>query len=78
MAKQRYDVFVDARGLLCPMPLVKTRQALMVIERGATVCILATDPASVADFINFCDATGHRLLSNEQKDDIYIFVVEKA
>jgi tRNA 2-thiouridine synthesizing protein A len=50
----------------------------MVIERGATVCILATDPASVADFINFCDATGHRLLSNEQKDDIYIFVVEKA
>jgi tRNA 2-thiouridine synthesizing protein A len=78
MAKQRYDVFLDARGLLCPMPLIKTRQALMVIERGATICVLATDPASVDDFTNFCDATGHQLLSNERKDGLYLSVIEKA
>jgi tRNA 2-thiouridine synthesizing protein A len=78
MAKQRYDVFLDARGLLCPMPLIKTRQALTVIERGATICVLATDPASVDDFTNFCDATGHQLLSNERKDGLYLFVIEKA
>jgi tRNA 2-thiouridine synthesizing protein A len=78
MAKQRYDVFLDARGLLCPMPLIKTRQALMVIARGATICVLATDPASVDDFTNFCDATGHQLRSNEQKDGVYLFVIEKA
>jgi tRNA 2-thiouridine synthesizing protein A len=78
MAKQRYDVFLDARGLLCPMPLIKTRQALMVIERGATICVLATDPASVDDFTNFCDATGHQLLSNERKDGLYLFLIEKA
>lgn len=77
-ARQRYDVFLDARGLACPMPLIKTRQALMVVERGATVCVLATDPGSVADFANFCDATGHRLLSSERRDNVYLFVVEKA
>jgi tRNA 2-thiouridine synthesizing protein A len=78
MAKQRYDVFLDARGLLCPMPLIKTRQALMVVERGATICVLATDPASEADFTDFCDATGHRLLSSEQNDGLYTYVIEKA
>jgi tRNA 2-thiouridine synthesizing protein A len=78
MAKQRYHVFLDARGLSCPMPLIKTRQALMVVERGATICVLATDPASVDDFDNFCAATGHRLVSNEQKDDLYVFVIEKT
>ena len=72
MAKQRYDVFLDARDLRCPMPLIKTRQALMVIGRGAT------DPASVDDFTSFCDATGHRLRSSEQKDGLYVFVIEKA
>jgi tRNA 2-thiouridine synthesizing protein A len=78
MAKQRYDVFLDARGLLCPMPLIKTRQALMVVGRGATICVLATDPDSVADFTNFCDATGHRLLASEHEDDVYLFIIEKA
>jgi tRNA 2-thiouridine synthesizing protein A len=78
MAKQRYDVFLDARGLVCPMPLIKTRQALMVVARGATICVLATDPDSVADFMNFCDATGHKLLSSEQEDDLFVYVIEKA
>jgi tRNA 2-thiouridine synthesizing protein A len=77
-AKKRYDVFLDARGLVCPMPLLKARQALMVVGRGATIGVLATDPDSVADFTHFCDATGHRLVSCEQKDDIYLFVLEKA
>jgi tRNA 2-thiouridine synthesizing protein A len=78
MAKHRYDVFLDARDLLCPMPLIKMRQALMVVGRGATICVLATDPASVADFTSFCDATGHRLLSRQQEDGLYVFVIEKA
>jgi tRNA 2-thiouridine synthesizing protein A len=78
MAKQRYDVFLDARGLVCPMPLIKTRQALLVVGSGATICVLATDPDSVADFTNFCDATGHKLLSSKQKDDLFVYVIEKA
>ena len=73
-----YDVFLDCRGMVCPMPLVKTRQALMVVEPGATVCVVATDPASTADFESFCAATGHKLLRSEQDERIYLYVIEKA
>ena len=76
--KKRYDVFLDARGLVCPMPLIKARQALMVVGRGATICVLATDPDTVADFTSFCEATGHRLVVSERKDEIYVYVIEKA
>ena len=73
-----YDVFLDCRGMVCPMPLVKARQALMVVDAGATVCVLATDPASVADFESFCEATGHKLLRSEHAAPIYLYVIEKA
>jgi tRNA 2-thiouridine synthesizing protein A len=73
-----YDVFLDCRGLVCPMPLVRTRQTLMVIEPGATVCVLATDPASKADFENFCEATGHALLRSERSGAIFVYLIEKA
>ena len=64
--------------IVCPMPLIKTRQALMVVGRGATICVLATDPDTTADFANFCDATGHKLLSSEERDGLFVFVIEKA
>ena len=75
---QAYDVFLDARGLVCPMPLIKTRQALMVVEPGATICVLATDPDTVADFTSFCEATGHKLVSCERRDEVYVHVIEKV
>jgi tRNA 2-thiouridine synthesizing protein A len=78
MAERRFDAFLDARGLACPMPLVKTRQALMVVEPGATICVLATDPASLADFESFCEATGHRLLSSDRSEQVFVYVIEKA
>ena len=75
---RHYDVLLDARGLACPMPLVKARQALMVVDPGATVCVLSTDPASEADFERFCEASGHALLSVEQREDVWLLVVRKA
>jgi len=68
----------DARGLNCPMPLVKARQAMMVVDVGASICVLATDPEAKSDFERFCETTGHRLLSFEQRDDVLVFVLEKA
>jgi len=76
--EEHYDVFLDMRGQVCPIPLVKTRQALMVVEPGATVCVLATDPASKQDFETFCDMTGHLLLRSEEQDGVFLYVVEKA
>jgi tRNA 2-thiouridine synthesizing protein A len=77
MSERRYDALIDARGLSCPMPLVKARQALMVLDPGATVCVLATDPASRRDFTDFADATGHRLIEIREEQGVLWLVVEK-
>lgn len=77
MDERRYDALVDARGLTCPLPLVKARQALMVLERGQTVCVLATDPAAPRDFEDFSEATGHGLLENRDDGAVFVIVVEK-
>lgn len=78
MTEQKYDVFIDARGLACPMPLIKTRQAIMVVDEGATICVLATDPTSKRDFEMFAEATGHKLLRQEQEGDVFLYVIEKV
>lgn len=78
MTDEKYDVFIDARGLACPMPLIKTRQAIMVVEPGATICVLATDPTSKRDFEMFADATGHKLLRQDKEGEVFLYVVEKV
>ena len=78
MQERRYDALIDARGLSCPMPLVKARQALMVLESGATVCVLATDPASRRDFADFAETTGHELLDMREEQGVLWLVLRKA
>ena len=78
MTDAKYDVFIDARGLACPMPLIKTRQAMMVVEPGATICVLATDPTSERDFEMFTEATGPKLLRQEKEGDVFLYVLEKV
>lgn len=77
MERQRYDALIDARGLSCPMPLLKARQALMVLGSGATVCVLATDPAAPRDFEDFTEATGHALLESREERGLFVIVVAK-
>lgn len=77
MEERRYDALVDARGLSCPLPLVKARQALMVLAGGATVCVLATDPAAPRDFEDFAEATGHSLLDSRSENGVFVIVLEK-
>lgn len=77
MDERRYDALIDARGLTCPMPLVKARQALMVLPSRATVCVLATDPAAPRDFEDFSEATGHALLDSREEQGLFVIVVEK-
>lgn len=77
MTQERYDALVDARGLSCPLPLVKARQALMLLPAGATVCVLATDPAAPRDFEEFAEATGHGLGEPVETDGVYRLVLTK-
>ena len=77
-AEDRYDAVVDARGLSCPLPLVKARQALMVLDPGARVCVLATDPAAPRDFDEFCEAGGHELVASREQDGVFVVVLGKG
>ncbi len=70
-------VLVDARGLACPMPLVKARQALMLLARGERVCVLATDPAAPRDFEDYCEASGHLLVEQDEREGVFVFLLEK-
>ena len=67
---------LDAKGLNCPLPILKAKKALQGIPIGETLEVLATDPGSVADFDAFCRATGNELVESTQQDNVYRFVIK--
>jgi tRNA 2-thiouridine synthesizing protein A len=69
---------IDARGLACPMPLVKLRQALMVVEAGEVVRLLATDPQTPDDVGEFCLAAEHELVEQRREGALFSLVVRKG
>lgn len=71
------DQLLDAKGLNCPLPILKARKALQLVPAGGTLEILSTDPGSVADFQAFCRITGNTLLEQTGEDGVYRFVVKK-
>jgi len=70
------DHTLDAKGLNCPLPILKARKALKEVPTGGTLEILATDPGAVADFQAFCRQTGTELLEHSEEDSIYRFLIK--
>jgi len=68
---------IDARGLSCPMPVVKTAQAVKGLPMGAVIEVLATDPGSIKDFAAWTRATGHELVEQTSDGAIYRFVIRR-
>ena len=68
---------VDARGLSCPMPIVKTAQAIRTIASGGLIEVLATDPGSVKDFAAWARTTGNDLVEQTVDGSVYRFVVRR-
>ena len=68
---------IDARGLSCPMPIVKTAQAVKGIPPGAAVELLATDPGSIKDIAAWCRATGNELVEQTSDGAVYHFVIRR-
>lgn len=68
---------VDARGLSCPMPIVRTAQAIKPLDPGAVVEVLATDPGSVKDIAAWCRATGNELVDQTSDGTTYRFVIRR-
>lgn len=69
---------VDARGLQCPMPLLKAKRALNTMASGEHLRVLATDSGSQRDFRVFAEQSGHRLLASEVDGDVYRYLLQKC
>lgn len=62
------DQILDARGMSCPLPLLKAKQALNTMASGEVLHVLATDAGSQRDFQRFCELSGHALLGSDCLD----------
>lgn len=70
-------VRLDARGLKCPMPIVRTAQHIKTIASGELLEVLATDPGAVADFAAWSRSTGNELVTSSFEDGVYRFVLRR-
>ena len=70
-------VIVDAKGLNCPMPLLKAKKALNGMASQERLWVYATDPGSVRDFEVFSAQSGHRLLESGKEGGTYSYLLEK-
>jgi len=68
---------LDARGLNCPLPIMRTKTAIENLSAGDVLEVLTTDPGSLKDIESFCIQTGHRLLVRTQSNDDFIFHIRK-
>ena len=66
---------VDAKGLNCPMPVLRAKKALKNLSAGDTLEVLATDPGAVADFEAFSRATGNELTESGETDGVFRFLI---
>ncbi len=71
-----FDKELDARGLNCPLPILKAKKALGDLKSGQVLKIVATDPGAVKDFTAFAKQTGNELLSHSQTDKEYTFFLK--
>lgn len=69
---------LDARGLKCPLPVLRANKMLKTLQIGDVLRVEATDVAAPKDFQVFCETTGARLLSSTQEADVFVIEIEKT
>ena len=72
-----YHKELDARGLNCPLPILRTKKALTDMTPGQVLKIVATDPGAVKDFQAFSKQTGNALLSSDTVQNEFVFFMQK-
>lgn len=72
-----YDKELDARGLNCPLPILKAKKALADMFTGEVLRVVATDRGSLRDFQAFAKQTGNELLSHSQYEEEFVFFIQR-
>jgi TusA-related sulfurtransferase len=68
---------VDARGLLCPLPILRAKKALADMQTGQILKVLATDPGSQRDFAAFAKQTGNEIVESTSQDKVFTFLMKR-
>ncbi|MGD8526995.1 MAG: sulfurtransferase TusA family protein [Thioalkalispiraceae bacterium] len=69
---------LDARRLLCPMPVIRTQDAIAELENGDIIKVVCTDPGALNDVPAWCRINGHKVLETSEKDDEITITIEVA
>jgi tRNA 2-thiouridine synthesizing protein A len=77
MESMQIDKELDARGLNCPLPILRAKKSLTEMQSGQVLRIVATDPGSVKDFQAFAKQTGNELLSHSETNKEFTFLMKK-
>ena len=72
------DQELDARGLNCPVPIMRAKKAIATLASGQTLRIVATDPGTVKDFEAFAKTTGNKLLESSKSNGEFTFLMMKG
>jgi len=68
---------LDAKGLNCPMPILRTKKAISKLDIGDILKVITTDPGSVKDMESFCNQTGNKLIAVKSNAETFEFEIEK-
>jgi len=71
-------VDLDARGLICPLPVLRLRKRLMALASGDRITMLTDDPVAVIDVPHFCAEEGHAVIENRDADGARYFLIAKG
>ena len=78
MTTLKVDSELDCSGMLCPLPVVKTSQAIKTIEVGQVLKMISTDPGAPPDMDAWSRQTGHEILESTEEDGVYIFHFQRT
>jgi tRNA 2-thiouridine synthesizing protein A len=74
----KFNQYLDAKGLNCPLPILKSKVLLNKMSAGEILLVEATDPHSQVDFEAYCARTGHEIIYSSLSGDIYSFTIKRA
>jgi tRNA 2-thiouridine synthesizing protein A len=72
-----FDLEVDARGLNCPLPILKAKKALSGLGSGQVLKVMSTDPGSLRDFTAFAKQTGNQMVGQSEADRVWTFFLKR-
>jgi tRNA 2-thiouridine synthesizing protein A len=72
------DHTLDARGLLCPLPVLRLRKRLKSLAMGEVIAVQADDPAAIVDVPHFCAESGHELISTADAEGVQTYFIRKS